>query len=207
MQVSEGSIAANHLLMKLSQMSGAFEHGDFRIEIATEDDWPWLVDVMAERVCENVSTTASRLEQQQRSVIENLEQKVDEEFVHRHLSPEVARRLVRATITKICGPEGYPNDLFIARDPDGRKAGYVWVGRTRHEGTLDPHALILDLYVVEAHRRKGLGSLLVETAEEWARQQALEQIVLDVEPDNSPARSLYESAGYQVFTIRMTKRL
>lgn len=188
-------------------MSGAFEYGDFRIEIATEDDWSWLVDVTAERVCKSVSTTAARLEQQHRSVIEDLGQQVDEDFVHRHLSPKVARRLVRATITNIRGPEGYPNDLFIARDPCGGKAGYVWVGRTRHEGTLDPHALVLDLYVVEAHRRRGLGSLLVETAEKWARQQALEQIVLDVEPDNSPARSLYESAGYQVFTMRMTKRL
>ena len=85
--------------------------------------------------------------------------------------------------------------------------GYVWVGHTRAEGTLEPQALILDLYVVEAHRRKGLGTLLMGVAEQWAGQRGLKRMVLDFEPDDAPARGLYEKLGCEVHTLRMTKAI
>jgi len=210
-QGSEASLSVDHPPAETPRMSVASEHGDFLVEMATEDDWLWLVHVMTERLWESVSPLAAQVEQQHRAVAEELGLQVDEDYVDKYLSTEAGRRFVRGTVTlqiaRIRGPDGYPNHLLIASDGDGMKAGYVWVGRTRHEGTLEPEALIVDLYVVEAYRRKGLGSLLVETAERWARQQSLNEIALDFEPENTPARGLYDKLGYDMHTFRMTKRL
>jgi GNAT superfamily N-acetyltransferase len=182
----------------------------FHVYEASEDDWTWLADVMVERLWEGVSPLAAEAEQQHRTVTEARGLPIDEEYVE-HLRPEGGRRFARAfvmpQIAKIRGPDGYPSALYVARDADLTKAGYVWVGHARHEGTLEAEALIVDLYVVEAHRRKGLATVLMGVAEQWAGQRALNRVVLDFEPDDAPARGLYERLGYKVHTLRMTKTI
>jgi ribosomal protein S18 acetylase RimI-like enzyme len=181
----------------------------YHVYEASKDDWPWLTDVLVERLWERLGPLAAGVEQDHRTIMEKMGLPIDEDFVDEYLSPEAARRFVWATVTlqnaRIRGPDGYPSALYLARDADLEKVGYVWVGHTRAEGTLEPQALILDLYVVEAHRRKGLGTLLMGVAEQWAGQRGLTRVVLDFEPDDAPARGLYEKLGYELHTIRMTK--
>ena len=54
---------------------------------------------------------------------------------------------------------------------------------------------------------QGLGRLLLETAEVWARQQGLPRISLSVGTHNKLAQRLYQALGYQVDILRMTKKL
>ena len=157
---------------------------DFRIETATEDDWSWMMQGMGESVRESLGP--ERLHE------------VGQQAVRERLKQQAAR---------IRGPEGFPNQAFIVRDEDGRRAGFIWVAKTRSEFTGQPQAFVLDVYVAESYRGQGLGRRLMETAEEWARQQGLRRIALSVATHNAPARGLYETLGYQVETLRMSKGL
>jgi ribosomal protein S18 acetylase RimI-like enzyme len=83
----------------------------------------------------------------------------------------------------------------------------VWVARTHHDFTGQLEASLLSQYVAEAYRNQGLGRRLMETAEEWARQQGLPRISLSVGTHNQLAQNLYKTLGYQVDILRMTKEL
>jgi ribosomal protein S18 acetylase RimI-like enzyme len=46
------------------------------------------------------------------------------------------------------------------------------------------------------HRNLGLGRLSLETSKTIARLEGAKKIMLKVHPDNTPARKVYESAGF-----------
>jgi ribosomal-protein-alanine N-acetyltransferase len=59
-----------------------------------------------------------------------------------------------------------------------------------------PLGHIITLDVIESRRRHGVGSALMDAAEEWARQRGLILISLETAEDNFPAREFYERRGY-----------
>jgi ribosomal protein S18 acetylase RimI-like enzyme len=168
----------------MSARSRDSERPAFRIEPATEEDWPWIVQGEGEIVW--VRLGRERQEESDRQTIE-------------------ARVAQRAA--KLREDEGFPNQAFVARADDEKRAGFVWVARTHNDSTGRVEASLLSQYVAEPYRGRGLGHRLLETAEEWARQQGLPRISLSVGADNMMGRRLYECLGYQVETLRMTKKL
>ncbi len=50
--------------------------------------------------------------------------------------------------------------------------------------------------VLQAHRRQGLGTALVDAAVTWAEEHAAERVVLDVFPSNEAAIALYLRSGF-----------
>jgi [ribosomal protein S18]-alanine N-acetyltransferase len=64
---------------------------------------------------------------------------------------------------------------------------YRGAGKEGHIVTID---------VVESRRRAGIGSRLMDAAEEWAREQGLESISLETAEDNSVAQKFYEARAY-----------
>jgi ribosomal protein S18 acetylase RimI-like enzyme len=83
----------------------------------------------------------------------------------------------------------------------------VWVAKDQNDFTGQMQASLLNQYVAEPYRDQGLGHLLLETAEEWARQQGLPWISLSIGARNTLGQKLYESLGYRVETLRMAKHL
>lgn len=73
-------------------------------------------------------------------------------------------------------------------DPAGRPVGYVLV-----IGEGDTH--LAELVVHPDHRREGHGRALVDAVVD--RQAPGTRVTLAVAADNGPARSLYESAGFE----------
>ncbi len=158
--------------------------GVFDIETATDDDWPWIVEGQ-------VKTYWVRLgsERQREVELQTVEERVAQ------------------WVADLRKEEGFPNQAFVAKTKEGTPAGFVWVARTHNDSTGQLEASLLSQYVAEPYGGQGLGRRLMETAEEWARQQGLPRISLSVGVRNAIGQRLYESLGYQVETLRMTKKL
>ncbi len=55
---------------------------------------------------------------------------------------------------------------------------------------------IITIDVAEPHRRAGVGTMLMDTAEKWAADKHLRLIYLETADDNRPAQSFYTGRGY-----------
>ena len=58
------------------------------------------------------------------------------------------------------------------------------------------YCYIMDIIVTEAHRKKGFGTALMNSAKDWAKEQNCSFINLDVLTKNTNAISLYEKLGF-----------
>jgi ribosomal protein S18 acetylase RimI-like enzyme len=156
----------------------------FRIEEAQERDWPWIVQGEVE-----IAWVGLTREQRQRVTREEV-------------AEQVAQRVAQLRVD-----QGFPLQAFVARSAEGARAGFVWLARTHNDTTGELEASLLNQYVAEPYRGRGLGRKLLQTAERWARDQGLPQISLSVGVQNTIGQHLYEGFGYEVETLRMRKRL
>ncbi|MDZ8033914.1 GNAT family N-acetyltransferase [Nostoc sp. DedSLP04] len=83
----------------------------------------------------------------------------------------------------------------------------LWVGNAIDQVHGNRHAHIFILYVVPEHRRRGIGTALMEYVENWAIQRGDRQIGLQVFQSNKPALNLYNQLGYQTQSLWMVKFL
>jgi RimJ/RimL family protein N-acetyltransferase len=83
--------------------------------------------------------------------------------------------------------------LFVATD------GPLIVGRlsiTRDPHPASAHVADLGLMVAATHRQRGVGTLLMRVAEQWAEAAGVSKLELHVFPHNEPAIALYAKLGY-----------
>ncbi|MFQ6014485.1 MAG: GNAT family N-acetyltransferase [Anaerolineae bacterium] len=97
--------------------------------------------------------------------------------------------------------------LFVAKDQEGRYVGHIWLGESVDTYTGKRRGFIFDLYVVEEHRKQGIGQSLMARAERIGRQRGYTTIGLMVAPHNRGAISLYEKLGYRTERLAMVKLL
>ncbi|MDF5710822.1 MAG: GNAT family N-acetyltransferase [Nostoc sp. S4] len=83
----------------------------------------------------------------------------------------------------------------------------VWVGNAIDQVQGNRHAHIFILYVAPEHRRRGIGTALMQYVENWAIQRGDRQIGLQVFQSNKPALNLYDRLGYQTQSLWMVKFL
>lgn len=100
-------------------------------------------------------------------------------------------------------PEGV--QFFVAEDRNGAPVGFlhVQIQRDFFSGARACH--ISDLAVSKEHDRRGIGRALLARAQTWAKAKRCRLLTLSVFPGNTPARALYESAGFVTDLVRMTK--
>jgi GNAT superfamily N-acetyltransferase len=84
--------------------------------------------------------------------------------------------------------------------------GFISVG-TRTHFTGDVDAYVGELVVAESMERRGVGALLLRTAEAWALARGLERLTLETGAANAGARAFYAAAGYQEEDVRLTKKI
>lgn len=65
---------------------------------------------------------------------------------------------------------------------------------------LQQYAHIARIGLLPEHRGKGLGTTLLQHAEDWVKSQNSKAIWLDYLPESENLIKFYESAGYQTFT-------
>lgn len=84
--------------------------------------------------------------------------------------------------------------VFVAED-DGRLVARLSLSRDPHPASR--HVADLGLMVEAGYRRRGIGRILLEEAEVWARGAGIRKLELHVFPWNEPALRLYESFGFE----------
>jgi [ribosomal protein S18]-alanine N-acetyltransferase len=75
---------------------------------------------------------------------------------------------------------------------EGEIAGFLIAQR---EAKKAAHIVTID--VVEKWRRRRVGSLLMDAAEQWAREQQLLLVYLETAENNTAAQRFYEGRGYR----------
>jgi len=63
-----------------------------------------------------------------------------------------------------------------------------------------------DLYVVPGYRKRGIAKNMTKEFVTWLKKKKIRRVSLDVY-EGSPAKKMYEKAGYKVLLTRMTKRI
>lgn len=101
-------------------------------------------------------------------------------------------------------PDG--NALLIAESAAGERAGLVYLERL-FDYYRRPHGHVGILAVATEVEGQGVGRVLMEAAEDWAREQKLDMLSLNVFAGNERARRVYERLGYTPETLRYVKPL
>lgn len=88
---------------------------------------------------------------------------------------------------------------LVAEDDAGDLVGFVEVGlRDYAEGCrTSPVGYLEGIYVRPGSRSSGVGRMLVEAAEEWARRQGCIEMASDRELDNEASGRFHRALGYE----------
>jgi ribosomal protein S18 acetylase RimI-like enzyme len=98
-----------------------------------------------------------------------------------------------------------PGMLLLSADAlHGGPVGMVWLVLDRPRPGA---AWIYNIEIFPDHRGQGYGRALLAAAEERSRAQGAAEIGLNVFGANTVARSLYESAGYEIASLQLSKPL
>lgn len=111
------------------------------------------------------------------------------ETVDRHWSPETPLWWVET--------DTYPHQTVAC----------LWLGNAIDQQLGDRYGYVLVLYVLPDHRRRGIATALLTTAQEWAEARGDRQLGLQVFADNTTALALYHKLGYQTHSLWLTKSL
>lgn len=94
---------------------------------------------------------------------------------------------------------------LLVGEADGERVGILWLNIPT---TGDPvSAFVYDVEVEAIQRGKGYGRAMMVGAESYSRDHGASTIRLHVFGDNTVARRLYESLGYETTNVNMAKLL
>ncbi len=94
----------------------------------------------------------------------------------------------------------YPWAVVLVAEDEGALVGRLSASRDAHPSS--EHVADVGLMVAASHRRRGVGTALMEAVEEWARAAGIRKLELHVFPHNGAAVALYERLGYEREGVR-----
>lgn len=94
----------------------------------------------------------------------------------------------------------HPDAAVFVAEEDGGLVARLSLSRDAHPASR--HVGDLGLMVAATHRRRGVGTALLEQAVVWARASGIRKLELHVFPWNEPAIALYESFGFEREGVR-----
>lgn len=101
--------------------------------------------------------------------------------------------------------------LLVAADDDGAVLGFIVC--YLHESPPYPiivprrYAVVNNIAVTTAARRRGVGRALMAAAHEWARSVGATEVELNVYAFNTGALRFYEELGYAVVSMKLSRPL
>lgn len=97
--------------------------------------------------------------------------------------------------------QGRAGAVFVA-EISGRSQGMMGLGH----GPTSGQAVVWGMWADPAVRRRGVGRQLLTAGHQWARNQGLRSISLEVFPESVAAVALYRSAGFSQETVDDSSR-
>jgi RimJ/RimL family protein N-acetyltransferase len=88
----------------------------------------------------------------------------------------------------------YPHAAVFVAEDEGCIVGRLSIARDQHPASR--HVADLGLMVAASHRRRGIGTALLDAAVRWARAAGVLKLELHVFPWNEAAIKLYENYGF-----------
>jgi len=111
--------------------------------------------------------------------------------------PEQGRWSMADLADRIAAPWFDPAGFLLAVRADGQLLGYHWT--KVHTETPEPMGEVYVMAVDPPAQGLSLGRTLLIAGLRYLRERGLETVLLYVEADNTPARTLYEGLGFTVF--------
>jgi len=87
-------------------------------------------------------------------------------------------------------------EIFLARLGD-RPVGFTQLYPMFSSISMGRIWILNDLFIDESARRQGIGTILLETAAEFARALGAVRLLLETKPDNKAAQAAYEALGWK----------
>jgi ribosomal protein S18 acetylase RimI-like enzyme len=97
--------------------------------------------------------------------------------------------------------------IYIAEDETGKRAGFLHLQTQTDYFNEKKVGYISDLAVDTAFEGQGVGRVLLDKAEEWARAEGCHLLLLYVFSNNSRARKIYEKFGFKEEVSKYIKPL
>jgi ribosomal protein S18 acetylase RimI-like enzyme len=97
--------------------------------------------------------------------------------------------------------------IFIAEDEAGKRAGFLHLQTQTDYFNGSKVAYISDIAVDSAFEGQGVGQILLDKAENWAREQGCSLLTLYVFSNNARARKIYEKHGFNEEVTKYVKPL
>jgi len=98
-------------------------------------------------------------------------------------------------------------EIFIAEDGSGTRLGFIHLQTGTDYYIHEEHGHISDVIVAPEGAGRGVGSLLMAKAEEWARERDYRWLTLSVFAQNLRARELYKRLGYGEDIMKYVKEI
>jgi ribosomal protein S18 acetylase RimI-like enzyme len=92
-------------------------------------------------------------------------------------------------------------------EEDGRPVAFLWVVFSRIAGYEVTVAEVNDLEVLPTHQRVGIGTMLMQHAEQLAREHGADLLRAETGVDNQAYQGLHRKLGLSPYRIRFEKRL
>jgi ribosomal protein S18 acetylase RimI-like enzyme len=92
-------------------------------------------------------------------------------------------------------------------EEDGRLVAFLWVVFSRIAGYEVTVAEVNDLEVLPTHQRVGIGTMLMQHAEQLAREHGADLLRAETGVDNQAYQGLHRKLGLAPYRIRFEKRL
>lgn len=96
--------------------------------------------------------------------------------------------------------------IFVAED-DNKVVGYIGCVNYLAFELENEGMKIIALAVSKEYRRKGIGTQLLKTAEQWAKENNIEVVLLNSGLPREEAHTFYESQGYFKKSYGFIKKL
>ncbi len=102
-----------------------------------------------------------------------------------------------------------PNIIILVAERDGEVIGYTYSGVEGNDymALRGPAGVVYDIVVDPAHRKQGVGRMLLDATVKALKARGAPRVVLSTAERNASAQRLFDRAGFRRTMIEMTREL